>query len=432
MKGFKIGLFAAAAALAACGGGGGGGGSALPVTGGGGGVTSTPTPTPTPAPTFAPANKGVAFISAESSSSIQQARGIQVLQLEDINGNALAKPTYKLAAFPNYVMGMDATPDGKYGIVVYGAQLEPNSVQLVSGFDGANPVPVGSAFDVYNDIGVPGAAAMLPNADRALVTQENTDSPGKFDSLSGVTAGTLAVGGTLTVEPTSSSGTIQPVSIHRYVHVASDGSYAIFRGGTNTVVRTLTKNPSGTYSYNYATTLTGIGKNTDAQGNGGFAIDPKDPSQAIFVSGSVGNDVYYVTGLPSNPQVTHFLTPEAAQLSSVQFTPDGKFAVIGGANGVQVYGGFGTGSLTRVGGVYAGTVTMEDGVAHPIAGVTSVGVTPDGKYVAAVVTAKNGSGQLIGSLVTLGIDASGNLTGPLGVRNQIVPPTMPDDVMIVR
>jgi hypothetical protein len=428
--------FFAAAALAACGGGGGGGGSALPSTGGGGGgtVSSTPTPTPTPTatptPGVVPATKGVAFLSSRSPSSIQQGRGIQVLQLEDINGNALAQPTYKVAPFPYYVMGMDATPDGKYGMVVYGAPTEPSTVQLVSGFDSANPVPVGSALDLYQAIGVPGAVAMLPSADRAIITQESTDATGKFASVSGVIAGTLAVGGTLNVE--QSTGGVQSVSIHRYVHVASDASYVIIRGGTNTVIQSITKNANGSYSYGYITTLTGIGKNTDSQGNGGFAIDPKDPSKAIFVSGSAGNDVYYLTGLPNNPQVTHFLTPEPTQLSSVQFTPDGNFAVIGGANGVQVYTGFATGSLTRVGGVYSGTVTMEDGVSHPVAGVTSVGVTPDGKYVAAVVTAKNAGGLLIGSLVTLGIDASGNLSVPLGCRNQIIPPSMPDDVMIVR
>lgn len=428
--GLALSALCAAAALAACGGGGGGGGT-LPSTGGGGTTsTSTPAPTPTPTPTVAPANTGVAFLSAESAASIQNTRGIQVLQLEDINGNALAQPTYKLAAFPDYVMGMDATPDGKYGMVVYGAQLEPSSVQLVSGFNSANPVPIGSALDVSQSVGVPGGVALLPSADRAIVTQESTNAPGSFDSVSGIAAGTLALGGTISVE--QSSGGIQPVSIHRYVHVAADGSYLIIRGGTNTVVQSITKNTNGSYSYGYVTALSGIGKNTDSQGNGGFAIDPKDPSQAIFVSGSVGNDVYYVTGLPNNPQVSHFTTPEAAQLSSVQFTPDGKFAVIGGANGVQVYTGFGTGSLTRVGGVFSGTVTMEDGVLHPIAGVTSVGVTPDGKYVAAVVTGKNPTGLLIGSMVTLKIDASGNLSGPLGCRNQIIPPSMPDDVMIVR
>jgi hypothetical protein len=248
--------------------------------------------------------------------------------------------------------------------------------------------------------------------------------------VSGITSGTLGLGGAIDLQQTS-SGTILPVSIHRYVHVAADGTYMIVRGGTDTIVTSIAKNTDGTYTYGYVTTLSGIGKNTDSQGNGGFAINPKDPSEAIFISGSVGNDVYYVTGLPSHPQISHFTTPEAAQLSSVQFTPDGKFAVIGGANGVQVYTGFGTSSLSRVGGLFSGSITMEDGVSHSVTGVTSVGVTPDGKYVAAVVTGKNPLGQLIGSLVTFKIDASGNLT-LAGCRNGIVPPSMPDDVMIVR
>lgn len=377
-----------------------------------------------------PATSGVAYLSAENPASIHDASGIQVLQLEDVNGNALAQPTYRIAPFPNHVYGMDATPDGSYGMVVYGATNEPSTVQLVTGFNSANPVPIGNALDLYQSIGVPGAVAMLPNADRAIVTQEYTDAPGKFASVSGITTGTLSVGGALGLE--QSSGGLAPVSIHRYVHVAADGSYLIVRGGTNTVVTTITKNSNGSYTYGYVTAITGLGKNTDAQGNGGFAINPRDPSQAIFVSGPVGNDVFYVTGLPNNPMVTHFLTPEPTQLSSVQFTPDGKFAVIGGANGVQVYGGFGSGSLSRVGTLFNGTISMEDGATHPVAGITSVGVTPDGKYVAAVVTDKNAGGLLIGSMVTLRIDAAGNLTGPVGCRNGIVPPRMPDDVMIVR
>jgi hypothetical protein len=217
------------------------------------------------------------------------------------------------------------------------------------------------------------------------------------------------------------------------MHIAPDGSYFFLRAGQSSVVKVT--NNGGSYSFTVTAQLMGLQKNTDGPGNGGFAINPANPSQAIFVSGPVGNDVFLVTGLPDNPVIAqHFTTPESTQLASVQFTPDGKYAVIGGANGIQVYGGFASGSLSRIGGVYSPPIVMQDGATYNVSGVASVGVTPDGKYVVATPTAIHPADDtLMGSLITIPIDANGNLGAIAGQYNGIVPPTLPvDDIMIVR
>lgn len=355
---------------------------------------------------------------------------IQVFQIEDANGNALAQPTYTLKPFPYYVMGMDATPDGRYGAVVYNSNGGgTSSVQLVSGFDSGNPTPIGTQLGLYSSVGDAGDVAMLPSGDRAIVTQQNSDYPGKFVSVAGILAGSPS---NENVVPMGDTTQIGAVSQHVNVHVAPDGSYFMVRGGNETPVMSITKNGS-TYSYAVAATLYGVSKNSAGQGNGGFAINPKNASQAIFVSGSIGNDIYFVTGLPSHPVVAQHLNPPEPQLlNSVQFTPDGKYAVIGGAAGLQVYGGFLSGSIARVGGLYPGTFTMEDGATHKVVGITSVGVTPDGKYVTAVVTDLNSAGATVASLVTIPIDANGNLGSIAGTFNRIIYPTAYDDIMINR
>jgi hypothetical protein len=210
-----------------------------------------------------------------------------------------------------------------------------------------------------------------------------------------------------------------------------DGHSLLLRGG-DLVSYAVTGAPQG-YSISYNAASNTLGTRGPITGRGAMAFSPVDSTRAVAVQGPGASDVNLITGLPGAITLSSHttLTPAATALS-VALTPAGNFAVVGTDVGVFVVGGVATSALAQVnpaGGAFSPSYTDSFGATRKLANATSIGVSGDGKFVAALVAETSGT-ALRASLVVLPLDVNGNLANPAVVVNNVPPPA--GDNLVVR
>lgn len=384
------------------------------------------TPLPAPAPTGF-INYGVAVVGNDGNG---YQNGLQVMKIEDSNGNALPTPLsafFKLANAGD-IDGLSITPDGSHGAVIDGG----NTVYFFSGDLSTGTFTVSpKTVDVSNFGGDGDAIASLPGGDEVVVSG---DSITKLALISGVASDNPVLADSI-----KTSGT----SIYGYdgVVISNDGKVMLARGpdevGSTIDVYSITPvtphpgSIGGTVSFKFTlkTTLTGLPDEPNQDGRDGMAISPTDSSRAIVIGS--GGEVDLITGLHTNsPTVTKELTLTNPP-NAVVITPDGKYGIVSSSvDGLLVLAGINTGPVTQQGVPYTPTFSVPGGNCTLNDPQTS-NVMADGKYVVTIqVCDISNLKPHLGNGVLLTVPISNGVLGsPAGKLNYVVTPD--DDQLVV-
>jgi fibronectin type 3 domain-containing protein len=317
-------------------------------------------------------NLGVVLLADDGYDMSDGSDGLQVIHLYDVTGNLLTTPVITLLDYANAgdLDGEALTPDGSQGIMVDGG----NNLLFFSAVQTGVPLASPTALDVSTYGGDGDSIAIMPNGDEAVAT---LDDNSQLELVSGIVSGNPVVAEVIPV-PSDRDGVV----------LSNDGQVLLARMGTQiTVFSVAPITPragiAGTISHSFTqiTDLTSTLTASGEDGRDGMAISPVDSSRAVVV-GSSG--IQMLTGLPSTPVLGTPLDLSALNLEplAVSVTPDGKFAVVGGVGGLLLFSGVDTGTLTQIGGLYAPTYASSSG-SVTLMYVTTLGITLDGKYVAA-------------------------------------------------
>ena len=368
---------------------------------------------PTAGTSTAQANFGVVLVSDDNSSGI----GLQAISIYDAAGNPLAKPTKQNLPFQGAsdIDGQALTPDGSQGILVDGG----NTIRFFSGLQNGALVASNTTVDISAYGGDGDSVAIMPNGDTAVVS-------GDSDVL-------LVVTGITSGNP-QPAATIQLPRVCDGVVISGDGKVLVARGFDGLTVFAITASPTvaGPLGGNISNTFTQtsdqptLGTN-GAVGDGrcGMAFSPADSSRLVVIASGGGNDVALITGLPQAAVVTRktpilgqsakgtqqhraaFAAFEAQRsrtgrksraaaanvrsTASVAITPDGTSAVVGTDAGLLLFTGVNTGVLNQAPAPPFNPLLL-DGVSN-LDFVPTLGITLDGRYVAAMT--QNGNGTLL-------------------------------------
>jgi len=353
-------------------------------------------------------NFGVALI-ADDGMGIPTAggNGLQVVHLYDSEGNPLATPTIDYLDYPGAsdLDGQALTPDGSQGVMVDGG----NTVRFFSGLQTGVLTASTNTLDVSNYGGDGDSIAILPEGDETVVSADGTCPSGSpcLLLISGIVSGNPQPAITITV-PDLRDGVV----------VSADGQVLLARGPSGLTVFAIAPvtpyagSLGGTVSHSFTQTsdLATLGSSME-DGRDGMAISPVDSSRAVIIT-SAGS-IQLLTGLPGNPQLGSSITPSVSSPMSVAITPDGKTAIVGGYDGLLMISGVDTGTLAEVGTVYSPSYSS-GGSTVSLSEVTTLGITLDGKYVAAC-------DELNGALLTIPISSSG-FGNPVGLITGIAVP----------
>jgi len=383
------------------------------------------------------ANFGIALIADDSNGP----GSLQVVNLFDSTGTPLATPILTSLNFPSSydLDGQALTPDGSQGILVDGG----NTVRFFSGVNTGVPIASTNTVDISSYGGDGDSVAILPNGDESIVSG---DSPNSLLVISGILSGNPQTAATIPV-PSNRDG----------VAISNDGRVLLARGGNGLTVFSITPTAPvvGALGGSIAHTFTQIADHPELgvigqeDGRDGMAFSPKDSSRAIIIGDpNNGATVSLVTGLPNAPvvsslrlrlpatRINHRAAPAergkhprlaltgVSSVSSVSVTPDGTMAIIGTDAGLVMVTGVNTGTLTQVGTPYSPTFTV-NGTGVALAGIPTLGITLDGKYVVAITEQGNASG---GTLLTIPIQAGG-FGAPVGQLNGVAVPSN-DQILI--
>jgi hypothetical protein len=349
-------------------------------------------------------NLGIALIADDSNGSGDAANSVQVIHLYDSHGVPLATPT---VSYLNYqdasdLDGQALTPDGSQGILVDGG----NTVRFFSKLQTGTPVASDYTLDI-SQWGYDGdSIAILPDGNSAVVS---ADANSTLILVTDILSGAAKVAGVITVP-----------SDRDAVVISADGKVLLARSYDALTVFSIAG--TDTAGFKQIADLTALGSYDASDGRGGMALSPVDSSRAVVVSVS-DLSVHLLTGLPAAPvEATPLDISSAAQGSdyAVSITPDGKTAIVGTQYGLLMISGVDTGNLAVVpcptglagcnNGLYAPAYKDSDGADQTLEGVSTLGITLDGKYVAAcdsyhhavlvIPIAKNTFGATVGLLNT--------------------------------
>lgn len=320
-------------------------------------------------------NLGVVLLADDSMRMSDGSNGLQVVHIYDTKGNLLATPTVTLLDYPNAgdLDGSALTPDGSQGIMVDGG----NTIRFFSAVQTGTPLASTKTLAV-SQWGYDGdAIAILPNGNEAVVS---LDSDNSLLIVSGILSGNPAAATTIPL-PDQRDGLV----------MSDDGKVLLARGYSGLTVFSVAPTAlvagsiGGTVANQYTqiADLTELGVSWTEDGRDGMAISPKDSSRAVVVTPeSSGGTVQLLTGLSTTPAAGIPVTLNNAAPYSVSITPDGKLAIVGTDQGLLMFSGVDTGNLVQVGSLYIPTYPLGDGSAT-LSGVYTLGITLDGKYVAA-------------------------------------------------
>jgi hypothetical protein len=359
-----------------------------------------------PATTSIISNFGIAMIGDDGNGSGESADSVQVIHLYDSHGAPLATPTISYLSYPGAsdLDGQALTPDGSQGILVDGG----NTVRFFSKLQTGTPEASDYTLNV-SEWGSDGdSIAIMPNGNEAVVS---ADSDNQLILVTDILSGTAKVAGPI------------PVATNRdSVVISNDGKVLLARSYDGFTVFSITG--SGTAGFAQTAEFATLGSYYVGDGRGGMAISPVDSTRALLISVSDGK-IHLLTGLPDKPVEATPLdisTTDSSTDLSVSITPDGKSAIVGTENGLLMISGVDTGTLAIVpcpvglegcnNGLYSPTYKNVSGTDQTLSGVNTLGITLDGKYVAAcdswnsallvIPIAKNTFGATVG-LVNSGI-----------------------------
>jgi hypothetical protein len=324
-------------------------------------------------------NLGVVLMADDGYTMADNSNGVQVIHLYDAKGNLLTTPTIAYLDYSGEsdIDGAALTPDGSQGIVVDGN----NDLSFLSAVQTGIPVASSTPLDISAWGSDGDSVAILPNGDESVVS-EDTSSPANLLIVSGILSGNAAAADLITV-PATRDGVV----------ISWDGTVLLARGPSGLTVFSVTpKTPvagslGGTVSNQYTqiVDLPALGSNNYIEdGREGMAISLADATRAAVINPSA-RTILLLTGLPGTPIVgTPVNLPSGVSIAySVAISPDGKLAVVGTNSGLILYSGVDTGTLVEVGSsAYAPNYSL-GGNTVTLGSITTLGITLDGKYVAA-------------------------------------------------
>jgi hypothetical protein len=347
-------------------------------------------------------NLGIALIADDSNGSGQSANSVQVIHLYDAHGAPLATPTVSYLKYPSAydLDGQALTPDGSQGILVDGG----NTVRFFSKAQTGTPVASDYTLDVSQWGGDGDSIAIMPDGNSAVVSADDYHT---LIFVTDILSGSAKVGGTI------------PVPSYRdSVVLSTDGKVLLARSYYGLTVFSVTGNDVN--GFQQTVDLNSLGSYEVSDGRGGMAISPVDSTRAMVISVNDGK-VHLLTGLPNKPveAIPLDISSTASGYDlSVSITPDGKTAIVGTDHGLLMISGVDTGNLAIVpcpsglagcsNGLYSPAYKDEAGMDQSLGYVRTLGITLDGKYVAAcddngqallvIPIAKNTFGATVGLL----------------------------------
>ena len=330
--------------------------------------------------------------------------GLQVISLYDDDGAVLATPSSSaLRLNGGDLDGASLTPDGSQGVLVDGANLVDFFSDVGSGF----PTESATEIDIANYGGDGDAIAVLPNGDEAIV--------------SGDTNSLVVISGIVGAMPRLAIAIPLPDTRDGLV-MSNDGRVLLARGQTGLTVFSVASVPSspGPLGGNTAHSFTQTGdfpnalNPTGEDGRDGMGCDPADSSRAVIVG---NGSIQMLTGLPGSPTLGSVLPIAGVnQAFAISLTEDGQRAIVGTNAGLVMFTGVDTGSLQQTGAPFnPGFTVGGQRFTLASAGVPTLGITLDGKYVVVMT----GSGN--GVLLTIPIQANG-FGAPVGQLNGVSVP----------
>jgi len=407
-----------------------------------------------------PVNLGFALIADDGTAPT--VNGLQFVQVEDAQGNALPTPTttYFPIADAGDLDGEGLTPDAQHGSVVDGSNL----VYFFSGIPQHAFVLSPNTVDI-TAYGADGDSIVsLPGGDQVVASGNGS----QLAVISGILSGTPVVADTID----NPGATMDRDGLV----ISNDGTTMLSRGESGLDVYAVSpvaahagSTGTGTTSFSFSlksTLTTTVPAPFLEDGRDDMAISPADSSRAV-VAGLNSSDVpeiVLLTGLPdavtvsslqlrlppstqhktrrfgrepSTHRTPYALEPSGvSEILAVAITPDGKTAYVSTDQGIITVTGVNTGTLAQSGSAYAPVVTTAGGP-FTFDGATSIGVLPDGKYLIEVVdsdgsvgtTGTTDSTQGDGILITVPIGAGGTLGAPVGQLNQVVT-TFNDQIIV--
>jgi len=357
--------------------------------------------------------------------------GITAIKLEDNAGNALPSPTSTLLPIVEAgdLDGQDLTPDGGHGTAIDGG----NIVYFFTGANTNNLTLSPNTLDVSAFGGDGDSIATLPDGNEVVVS---ADGPTDLVVISGVLGGSAVLADTIPI-PSCRDGIV----------ISDDGRTLLARGSSGLTVFSIQTVPAhagslgGMVTHNYAQTAdipTAGRSSTTFDGRAGMAISTADFSRAVLIgSPTTSNVVSLVTGLPGSPVVqsialrlpaaTYIQPPRprhgtraephgvsgggisiggASSLFCVDISRDGTTAYVGTDAGIAVVGGVNTGALAQIGSVFSPQFTVGSSTFN-LTNVRTLGVTIDGKYIAAFTPQPSFSS---GTMLLLKVGAAGALS----------------------
>jgi hypothetical protein len=406
-------------------------------------------------------NLGFALIADDSTADTN---GLQFVQIEDTNGNALPTPTetYFPIAGAADLDGEALTPDAQHGATVDGS----NNVYFFSGIPQHQFVLSPTTVDVTAYGGDGDSIVALPDGDEDIAT---ADDGGPLVVISGILSGNPVVADTI------SNGPVANPNGRDGLVISVDGTVLLSPGNSlgTPGIDVIKIAPSaahagstgvGTVNHTFTveTTLTNVPTPFFEDGRDAMAISPVDSSRAVVAGSdsSFNAEVALITGLPSStPTVTStrlrtvagaahrrplpsgyepsshrkpfsVTFPANTTITAVTISPNGQFVYLNTNIGIYAFSGVNTGTLTQIGAVYAPTITVPGGTctwATTFEGSASLGITPDGKYLIADPNCElsfSGTDPQDGPgvLLTVPINSDGSLGTAVGQLNYVVSP----------
>lgn len=362
---------------------------------------------------FPPADFGVALVPDDGNGS----SGLQVVTLFDDDGVPLNPPTMvNLGNLGGDLDGAALTPDGSEGVMVDGS----NYVVFFSGVGSGQLVARTGKIDVTPYGGDGDAIAIMPDGNEAVISADGN----VLVVISGIASGNPVLATTLPI-PTIEDGLV----------ISNDGTVMLARGSSALTVFAIspsgsTQGPLGgtlTHSYTHVVDFssTAVPSPAGEDGRDGLAVSPANSATgavvgSMIVSGTYSAVIQLITGLPGSVSVPPALQAPvpisgASVAYAVSITPDGTRAIVGTDAGLVMFTGVDSGNLVQAGPPYA---PPPIGIG-PAGGVPTLGITPDGVYVAAMSPSPSATN---GSLVLIPIQATGFGT-PVSVLSPIAVPS---------
>jgi hypothetical protein len=384
----KIALAASVLTLSACGGGG---------SGSGAGGVNPPTDQSVPPKPLAFKSFGYALFSDDSSATDAQGNGkLELVQLYDSAGNL--RPSLTLQSTP-VVSGYDIeslalAPDASTAVFADGAR----QLRFITGLDKSAPQIATRTLDISSYGTDVDAVVMLPTGDAAIAAPDTNNA---LIVVTGIRSGQPAV-----------SATIPTPDLRNGLVLSNDTKTLLARGYSGITAYAVGSGSPATFAQ--TGNLTNVPGLDSADGRAGMAISPVDSTRGVAVGH--GPAIAMLNGLSSAPSAQSTPISGAHNAYAAAISPDGKTAYVGTDNGIAVFSGVDTGTLTQT-QFYQPPLS---GGAQ-LAQISSIALTLDGRALVVVGVSSTAQSATNGYLEVLPI-LNGTLGAPLATLSGVAVP----------